>query len=275
MTPNSNAPPGAAAARTLTKVLGTTEHVKDLVEQSASELSAINSSLKHEVGREGLSAQLHAALQKSQAVEEKVQDASGKLAAVTQALKAEVSERQDLEVQLAVVTEQELVARRAALHDNLTGLANRSLFNDRLEHGLAQARRHGLTLAVFFLDLNGFKSINDQHGHDAGDAVLQTVADRLKENTRDDDTVSRIGGDEFLVLVMGVRDKQSVSHLAQKIASHIQAPCQLFVGQVSIKLSIGIARFPQDGDSAEALVKQADTAMYKAKHEGAAYGFAS
>lgn len=261
MTPNSNAPPGAAAARTLTKVLGTTEHVKDLVEQSASELSAINSSLKHEVGREGLSAQLHAALQKSQAVEEKVQDASGKLAAVTQALKAEVSERQDLEVQLAVVTEQELVARRAALHDNLTGLANRSLFNDRLEHGLAQARRHGLTLAVFFLDLNGFKAINDQHGHDAGDAVLQTVADRLKENTRDDDTVSRIGGDEFLVLVMGVRDKQSVSHLAQKIASHIQAPCQLFVGQVSIKLSIGIARFPQDGDSAEALVKQADTAM--------------
>mgnify|MGYP006201125743 CR=1 FL=1 len=105
--------------------------------------------------------------------------------------------------------------------------------------------------------------------------ALKGVAERLGAAVREVDTVSRHGGDEFLVLVMGVRDKQSVSHLAQKIASHIQAPCQLFVGQVSIKLSIGIARFPQDGDSAEALVKQADTAMYKAKHEGAAYGFAS
>ncbi len=275
MTHNPDVSPGSAATPALTKVLGKTEHVKDLVEQSASELSAINTSLKLEAEQEGLSTNLHSAMQKSQAVEEKVQDASGKLAAVTQELKAEVSDRQDLEVQLAVMTEQELVARHAAFHDKLTGLANRSLFNDRLEHGLAQVRRHGGTLAVMFLYLDGFKAINDLHGHDVGDALLQTVADRLMENTRDDDTVSRIGGDEFLFLAMGVSDKQSVTHLAKKIASRIQAPCQLVVGQVSVKLSIGIACFPEDGDSADVLVKQADTAMYKAKRDRSEYGFAS
>lgn len=275
MTPPSNTPPSAAAAPTLTKVLGKTEHVKDLVEQSATELSAVNTALQHESGQQGLSPTVGAAMQKSRAVEDKVQDASGKLAAVTQELKEQVSEREALELQLAAVIEKEQVARHAALHDTLTGLANRSLFNDRLEHGLAQARRHGLTLAVLFLDLDGFKRINDLHGHDAGDAVLQTVADRLKENTREDDTVSRIGGDEFLILVMGVQDKHAVTRLAEKIASHIQAPCQLAFGQVSIQLSIGIARFPEDGDSAKALVKKADTAMYKAKQNGVAYGFVS
>lgn len=275
MTPHFKTSPSAAAPPTLTKVLGKTEHVKNLVEQSASELSAINTTFQHESGKEGVSANLDAAMQKSQSVEDKVQDASGELAAVTQALKEQVNERENLEAQLAVVTELELVARRAALHDTLTGLANRSLFNDRLEHGLAQARRHGLTLAVFFLDLDGFKAINDQHGHDAGDAVLQTVADRLKENTREDDTVSRIGGDEFLILVRGASDKQSLTHLAKKMARHIQAPCQLSFGHVSIQLSIGISRFPEDGDSAKALIKQADRAMYRVKRDKSEYGFAS
>lgn len=275
MVPNSSASHGSATTSSLADALGKTEHAKDLVEQSASELFAINTSLKHEAGRNGLSTNQHATLQKSQAVEEEVQDASGKLAAVTRALQAAVSQRQDLELQLAAVTEQELVARRAALHDPLTGLANRSLFYDRLEHGLAQAKRHNLALAVLFLDLDGFKAINDLHGHDVGDALLQTVADRLTENTRDDDTVSRMGGDEFLILVMGASDKQSVTQLAQKIARHIQAPCQLVVGQVSIQLSIGIARFPEDGESAETLVKQADVAMYRVKRDRSGYGFAS
>lgn len=275
MVPHSNASHDSATTSSLAKALGRTEQVKDLVERSASELGAINTSLKHEAGLNGLSTNQHATLQKNQAVEEKVQDASGKLEAVTRELQAAVCQRQDLELQLAAVTEQELVARRAALHDPLTGLANRSLFYDRLEHGLAQAKRHNLALAVLFLDLDGFKAINDLHGHDVGDALLQTVADRLTENTRDDDTVSRIGGDEFLILVMGASDKQSVTHLAQKIARHIQAPCKLVVGQVSIKLSIGIARFPEDGESAETLVKQADVAMYRVKRDRSEYGFAS
>ena len=275
MNPDSNLSTDLIPAESLTEVLGQTEHVKELVEQSASELASINTSLKHEMGQEIPSISLHSALQKSQAVEEKVQDASGKLAIVTQALEAEVSERQELHLQLAEVTEQELVARHAALHDALTGLANRSLFNDRLEHGLAQAKRLNLTLAVMFLDLDGFKAINDLHGHDVGDEILQKVADRLRENTRDDDTVARVGGDEFLYLVMGADDTQTIANLARKIVDCVQVPCQLSVGSVTVKLSVGISRFPKDGDTTDALVKRADAAMYKAKRNQSEYMFAS
>jgi diguanylate cyclase (GGDEF)-like protein len=163
----------------------------------------------------------------------------------------------------------------AIFYDALTGLANRSLFNDRLEHGLALAKRHDLKLAVMFLDLDGFKAVNDTHGHEVGDALLQTVADRLRKNTRDDDTVSRIGGDEFLFLVMGVNDTRTVAKLAKEIVDCIQAPAQLSVGSVDTKLSVGIARFPKDGDTADALVKEAGLAMYRAKRDRAEYVFAS
>ena len=275
MNAESRVSKGTVPGESLTHVLGQTEHVKDLVEQSASELSKVNTSLQQEVKHEGQSAGLQAAWKKSQAVEEKVQDASGKLAAVTHALEVAVNERQQLNLQLAVVTEQELASRHAAMHDALTGLPNRTLFDDRLEHGLAQARRLGLTLAVMFMDLDGFKAVNDSHGHDVGDALLQTVADRLKENTRDDDTVSRIGGDEFLYLAMGANDKEDVAYLAQKIVACIQAPCELSAGHIRIKLSIGIACFPQDGDTAETLVKRADLAMYRAKRDQSNYVFAS
>lgn len=103
-------------------------------------------------------------------------------------------------------------AASSAFSDALTGLANRSLFNDRLEHGLALAKRHDLTLAVMFLDLDGFRTINDDYGRELGDALLQTVADRLRENTRDDDTVCR----------MGVNDAQTVAKLAREIVDCIQ-----------------------------------------------------
>ncbi len=275
MNPDNNLPTGSVPTESLTEVLGQAEHVKDLVEQSATELTAVNTSLKHEMARDEPSRNLHKALLKSRAVEEKMLVASDKLAIVTQALEEEVGEREELQQQLSEITEQELEARHAALHDPLTGLANRSLFNDRLEHGLAQAKRLGLTLAVMFMDLDGFKAVNDDMGHDVGDALLQTVADRLKENTRDDDTVSRVGGDEFLYLVMGANDTQALARLAQKIVDCIQAPCVLSAGPVNIKLSMGIARYPQDGDTADVLVKQADMAMYKAKREQAEFFFAS
>lgn len=265
MNADSKPASGVKPAESLTDVLGQTQHAKTLVDESATELSTIHTSLKRELVQEGPSGSLKNALLKTQAVEEKVQEASGKLAKVTQALGAEVNERQELHVQLAEITEQESVARHAALHDALTGLANRSLFNDRLEHGLAQARRLGLTLAVMFIDLDGFKAVNDNHGHAVGDALLQTVADRLRENTREDDTVARIGGDEFLYLVMGANDIPTVANLAQKIVDCVQAPCHLGVGQVSIRLSMGIACYPLDGDTVDALVKQADIAMYRAK----------
>ena len=142
-------------------------------------------------------------------------------------------------------------------------------------HGLAQAKRHDRTLAVMFLDLDGFKKINDVHGHDVGDAVLQSTAERLTQHARDDDTVSRFGGDEFLYLLTEIDSDQDAALVAQKIADEIQRPFALGVGELIIKPSIGVAIFPRDGTTVGALVKSADTAMYKAKQGKLVYAFAS
>lgn len=273
MNADSKPASGVKPSESLNNVLGQTQHAKALVDESASELSTIHSSLQSELVQEGPSTGMKTAMRKTQAVEEKVQEASVTLANVTAALGAEVSQRQALHLQLAEMTEQESASRYAALHDSLTGLANRSLFNDRLEHGLAQARRLGLTLAVMFMDLDGFKAVNDTHGHDVGDELLQEVADRLRENTREDDTVARVGGDEFLLLVMGANDVPTVASLARKIIDCVQGPCRLTVGQVGIRLSMGIALYPVDGNTADSLIKQADAAMYAAKRSQSEFAF--
>lgn len=272
-------PKDAKAARSLTKVLGQSEHIKDLVAECAEELSSVNVALKQELAHRDPQPGVEHALEKSEAVENKVQVASDELSVVNLALEYEVRERHLLEHQLAAVTEQEESARHAAFHDGLTGLPNRVMFNDRLEHGLAQAKRHGWTLAVMFVDLDDFKNINDSYGHDAGDSVLQTIAERLKDNTRDDDTVSRHGGDEFLYLLMEVRNEKDITSIAEKILKSIQAPCDVNVRDLAIKpsinASIGISIFPKDGATAAALVKSADTAMYRAKREKSGFAFAS
>jgi diguanylate cyclase (GGDEF)-like protein len=173
------------------------------------------------------------------------------------ALKTEVQERQSLEVQLQRVT-------HTSLHDALTGLPNRALFADRLEHGLAQAKRHGWLLAVMFVDLDDFKAVNDRLGHEVGDAVLLTVAARLKENTRGDDTISRYGGDEFLYLLLEVRQREDTAVVAQKIAELIAQPVQVATrdGPTSlcVSASIGIALYPADGTTAAELIARADAA---------------
>lgn len=275
--PAVDLPKSDAPAKSLTRVLGQSEHVKNLVEECAEELASVNTVLKHELADHDTPDVEHA-LEKSEAVENKVQDASAKLAVVNEGLIGEVEERNVLEDQLAAVTEQEQAARHAAFHDPLTGLANRALFNDRLQHGLAQAVRHGWGLAVMFMDLNGFKMINDTHGHDAGDRVLQTVAGRLKENTRGDDTVSRLGGDEFVYLLMETRSEQDITAIAEKIIAAMRVPFDVNVGDcivgLSISASIGIATYPKDGITADVLLKSADTAMYEAKRSKSGYFFA-
>src|SRR6202522_1144437 len=148
------------------------------MEQTGEELSLVDTGLT-------------SALDKNEAITRKLQDASERLTAVNQALQVEIRDRTMVDHQLAAAVEQEEGSRNAALHDSLTGLPNRVLFNDRLEHGIAQAKRHRWILAVMFVDLDNFKSINDTYGHQAGDAVLQTVSKRLAHNTRNEDTVSR------------------------------------------------------------------------------------
>ena len=276
--PNAQATVRTKPVKALTQVLGQTEEVKGLVDEAAQELSSVNAVLKQELEDRKALPGVEETLEKSEAVEDKVQEAADKLAVVKAALKEEVRERHVLDIQLAAVIEREEASRHAAFHDSLTSLPNRALFIDRLEHGLAQARRHGWKLAVMFLDLDGFKKINDTHGHDAGDQVLKSIATRLTEITRDDDTVSRHGGDEFIYLLTEVKGERELTAIAEKILAAIQQPCDVGAGEsafaANVSASVGIAVFPKDGDTAQALIARADKAMYRAKASKSGYAFA-
>jgi len=168
--------------------------------------------------------------------------------------------------------------QRKRRNGRLAALPNRVLFNDRLEHGLAQAKRHDWTLAVMFIDLDGFKTINDTYGHRAGDIVLQTIASRLKAMTREDDTVSRHGGDEFLSLLLELKQEADAITIATKIMAVLGAPCDVTPNDVQLSLrvgcSIGIAMFPGDGATVDTLVRSADRPMYRAKRDRTGYAFA-
>jgi diguanylate cyclase (GGDEF)-like protein len=265
-------------AESLGQVLGHGEHVKALMEECAVELLSLNSAIRHVLAMESALPGVEVALHKSAALVGKVQAASAEVSLLNGALGHEIRDRNMVDLRFAAAEEQEQSARHAALHDVLTGLPNRALFIDRLDHGIAQARRHGWALAVMFVDLDDFKIINDTHGHDAGDGVLQAIARRLKENTRGADTVSRHGGDEFLYLLTGIRDAANIVKVAEKIAQAVQAPCHISVRDITIsprvKASIGISIFPKDGTTAEELINSADEAMYRAKQAKTGYALA-
>ena len=152
-----------------------------------------------------------------------------------------------------------------ALHDSMTGLPNRELFNDRLAHAIALATRHAWTLAVMFLDLDRFKSINDTHGHAVGDGVLRAVAKRLLQHARDEDTVCRNGGDEFLYVLMNPQGSENIQRIAEALVKTIEQPIDMGELQPVIKASIGIAIYPDNGTTGEQLIRNADAAMYRAK----------
>lgn len=158
-----------------------------------------------------------------------------------------------------------------AFHDALTKLPNRILFHDRLEQALALAKRHKYrTPAVMFLDLDRFKQINDTFGHDAGDVLLKEVANRLRQCVRDADTVARLAGDEFTVLLPEITDEADAHAVAQKILAKMQEPVDLGPESRVITTSIGISMYPRDGRDAQTLMKHADTAMYSVKGSGRA-----
>ncbi|MBI3346245.1 MAG: GGDEF domain-containing protein [Burkholderiales bacterium] len=156
------------------------------------------------------------------------------------------------------------VALQAAQTDALTGLSNREVLWDRLAHDLALARRHNHLLAIYFLDVNDFKQVNDEHGHAVGDLLLQHVARVLMATVRASDTVCRIGGDEFVVLVATHR-REDAEAVAGKIAQALAAPCMLAGHPMSVSASIGCSVFPDDGESPGVLVHKADEAMYRLK----------
>ena len=266
-------------ANSLSKVLGQSERVKDIVEECADDLSSVNAGLKSELLDGETSPGVENALEKSEAVEGKVQNASEQLSLVNMALKEELQKRTILQERLAAEIQQGEKARHASLHDPLTGLPNRALFNDRLEHGLAHAKRNGISLVVMFVDLDDFKSINDTHGHDVGDIVLKTIAGRIKQASRDEDTVCRHGGDEFLYILVEIKNERDITTIAEKIIATIRAPCDIRIRDVNISLviqpSIGIAMFPVDGTTADSLVANADKAMYEAKRNKSGFSLFS
>lgn len=162
----------------------------------------------------------------------------------------------------------EMQMKHMAYHDPLTGLPNRALLRDRLEHAMAKARRNGGRLALLFLDLDRFKNVNDSLGHDTGDRLLVQVTQRLSEQMRDEDTLARLGGDEFTVLLEDVHDVDQVTMVAGKLREVLRQSFDLDGREIFITGSIGISLYPDDGDSADALMKYADAAMYRAKELG-------
>ena len=162
----------------------------------------------------------------------------------------------------------EAIIRYQASHDLLTGLPNRMLFNDRLATTLEQARQNKTQLAVMFLDLDHFKNINDTLGHAAGDLLLQNVAERLTQCLRESDIVARWAGDEFTLLLPNIHDIQDATAIAQRILESLREEFDLAGHRLHISISIGIAAYPQDGEDTETLLKNADTALYRAKATG-------
>ena len=260
----------------LERLLKKNERIKGTVKSSARKLTLVNEVLKQEKVPVQI---MKKALTQNESVEKKVARAADDLKLVNIKLTEEVSERKVIESELAN-TKTDLAevrddlskaqakteeAQQIARQDTLTGLPNRVLFEHGLDHGLSQAKRHGWGLAVLFIDLDEFKSINDSYGHDLGDQVLLMVANRLKSLVRGEDIVSRWGGDEFVCLCLEVKQEADATHLAKKMINRIAEAWEFNGTSLSIRASIGIAIYPADGETADILFKNADTAMYKAK----------
>ena len=155
-----------------------------------------------------------------------------------------------------------------ALHDALTGLPNRRLLMDRLSLAIAHARRNKRTMAVMYLDLDGFKQINDTLGHDAGDTLLKMVAARLVAAVRQEDTVARLGGDEFVIALWELSHADGVAKLVSKVMQAVSQPYRIQDRDVSMTASVGVGIYPTHGEEVETLMKSADMALYEAKRTG-------
>lgn len=185
------------------------------------------------------------------------------------ALEHRVSERtHELETANAELRKKEQQLQYLAQHDPLTGLANRTLLDDRIAQAMARSRRSGREIAILVADLDGFKAVNDVQGHVVGDLVLAMIAARFAECVRTTDTVARMGGDEFVIVVEDLHERADAERIAEKFIAAARKPADLASGQVQIGISIGIAYFPAHGEDTLQLIRHADAAMYAAKTKG-------
>jgi diguanylate cyclase (GGDEF)-like protein len=162
----------------------------------------------------------------------------------------------------------EEIIRHMAYHDPLTGLPNRILFNDRLSMAIIHSQRKKLRFALLILDLDHFKQVNDTFGHSVGDGLLRSVGTRLQNLLRKSDTVARMGGDEFLILLQDISRPESAVTIAGKILKEFKKPFVVEPHTLTVTTSIGIAVYPDDGEDGETLMIHADAALYRAKREG-------
>ena len=271
--------PVPAKRVSLRRVLNQNKKIKKTVKQAANELTSINEVLQQGIKVNIPVRTIEEAITQNEDVEHKVAGAADDLHQVNIELAKEVDERvvieselADTKTDLAEVRDdlsksqaKEEETRKFTLRDALTGLPNRVSFEQHFDRGLSQAKRHGWGLAVLFIDVDKFKSINDSYGHGLGDKVLLMMANRLQSFIRDEDTISRWGGDEFVCLLLEVKQEADVTRLAEKMVNRIAAACEFDGIVLSISASIGIAIYPADGETADILFKNADTAMFKAK----------
>ena len=191
-------------------------------------------------------------------LEHRIEVRTAELSQANAALEVEVAERRRAEERLA----------RLANYDALTELPNRRYFYERVQHAIGRAQRHGTRLALLLIDLDNFKLVNDTLGHDHGDALLRAVASRMKDRLRAEDTLARISGDEFTVLLEDIGAARAVAKSARRLVQSLAAPVRLDHHEITIGASLGISVFPADGADLSTLMKNADTAMYRAKREG-------
>ena len=162
----------------------------------------------------------------------------------------------------------ERIMRHASQHDSLTGLPNRLLLNDRLKRACLSANGNNHQLAVLFIDLDGFKRVNDQYGHEAGDVLLIKVAKRLNDTVHEEDTVARVGGDEFVVVLPKISSAEQAKMVAEKIVQVMSLPFKISYMTHNISASVGVLIYPTDSDDPQMLIALADRAMYVAKQKG-------
>ncbi len=277
--PPADAAQSSRVLHLLDAALDQSQDVKAEVEACAEDLGLANERAEARIADGATTLPAEQALRSGQAVEQRVQGCADDLQQVTRNLAQGVAEVEAVErdlsrsrialaesqAALAVSRDAERVAGQLAMHDQKTGLPNRTLFDDRLAQALAGAGRHGRVLAVMFLDLDRFSLVNDNNGHAAGDAVLKVVAQRLMRHARDEDTVCRNGGDEFLYLLINPSSRQAVVRIATLVREAIESPIEVGALRFAISPSIGIALYPDHGTSGETLIAHADAAMYRAK----------
>jgi diguanylate cyclase (GGDEF)-like protein len=244
-------------------------HARGVIAGCAADLAALDAVIARELPASRRSVALAGALAKQRAVRGRLDEIRNALAGVDRTIDGAMRQHVELDAKLTALIEQEEAARRSVYRDPLTGLADRTLFANRLDHGLEQAKRRKWTLAVMVLEIDRLGAVNDLFGREAGDEVLKTIARRLSVATRGEDTVGRGGGSEFLYLLMDFRDAENVAMIAERFVGRVSQPCEIAFGgsaaAPSVTVAIGVAIYPKDGATAAQLMKAARAALAKAK----------